>query len=48
MLDNINFTLLDQSLNMIDMNSNSGTQNYEPWSAVIEIDEYDITTGRII
>jgi len=46
-LDSIEFTLYNQNLTPIDMNSNNGTQPYEAWTAVIEIDEYT-KEGRLI
>ena len=47
-IDSITFTLYNQRLQPLDLNSNNGTQQYENWSAVIEIDEYDVKTGRLI
>lgn len=47
-INSITFTLLNQDLKPVDMNSNNGTQKYEPWSCVIEIDEFDTKTGRLI
>ena len=47
-IESLTFTLFNQNLEPLDLNSNSGTQAYEPWSAVIEIDEFDKKTGRLI
>ena len=47
-IDSITFTLFDQDLKALDLNSNGGTQRYENWSAVVEIDIYDPTTGALI
>ena len=47
-INEICFTLYNQNLEPLDLNSSNGTQQYESWSAVIEIDEYDLKTGRLI
>ena len=46
-LTNVAFTLYDQDMNFVEMNTNSGLRNPEPWSAVVEIDELD-NQGRLI
>ena len=46
-LSNITFTLYDQDMIPVDLNTNSGSQDPEPWSAVVEIDELD-NQGRLI
>ena len=46
-LSNITFTLYDQDMIPVDMNTNNGQQSPEPWSAVIEILEVDLQ-GRLI
>ena len=40
-LSNITFTLYDQDMIPVDMNTNNGQQSPEPWSAVVEISEVD-------
>lgn len=47
-IDSLTFTLFNQNMENLDLNSNGGTQKYENWAAVVEISEYDIKTGRLI
>lgn len=46
-IESITFTLFNQSLQPLDMNSNGGTQPHGNWSAVVEISELD-NEGRLI
>jgi hypothetical protein len=47
-IDSLTFTLFNQNLQPLDLNSNGGSQAYEAWSSTIEINEYDEKTGRLI
>lgn len=47
-IETITFTLYNQNLEPLDLNSNNGTQTYEKWSCVVEVDEFDRKTGRVI